>query len=103
MLATCVLALALVVASSAVVALVASPQRAEGAGTGETASSARHWVNTWSAMPQLTEPGNMPPAPFTGERAVLVDTTLRQTVRVTTEATASGCASPTPSAAARCR
>ncbi|KND46487.1 SGNH/GDSL hydrolase family protein [Streptomyces stelliscabiei] len=84
MLATCVLALALVVASSAVVALVASPQRAEGAGTGETASSARHWVNTWSAMPQLTEPGNMPPAPFTGERAVLVDTTLRQTVRVTT-------------------
>ncbi|MEH0628208.1 SGNH/GDSL hydrolase family protein [Streptomyces stelliscabiei] len=84
MLATCVLALALVVASSAVVALVASPRRAEGAATGETASSARHWVNTWSAMPQLTEPGNMPPAPFTGERAVLVDTTLRQTVRVTT-------------------
>nr|WP_202499408.1 SGNH/GDSL hydrolase family protein [Streptomyces sp. SID5476] len=83
-LATCVLALALVVASSAVVALVGSPRRAEGAGTGETASSARHWVNTWSAMPQLTEPGNMPPAPFTGERAVLVDTTLRQTVRVTT-------------------
>jgi lysophospholipase L1-like esterase len=31
-------------------------------------------------MPQLTEPGNMPPAPFTGTAAVLVDTTLRQTV-----------------------
>lgn len=82
--ATCVLALALVVASSAVVALVGSPQRTDGAGTRDTASSTRHWVNTWSAMPQLTEPGNMPPAPFTGERAVLVDTTLRQTVRVTT-------------------
>ncbi len=82
--ATCVLALALVVASSAVVALVGSPQRTDGAGTRGTASSARQWVNTWSAMPQLTEPGNMPPAPFTGERAVLVDTTLRQTVRVTT-------------------
>ncbi|WIM98515.1 GDSL-type esterase/lipase family protein [Actinoplanes oblitus] len=38
------------------------------------------WVHTWTAMPQLTEPGNMPPAPFTGTDAVLVDTTLRQTV-----------------------
>ncbi|MCC9707649.1 SGNH/GDSL hydrolase family protein [Streptomyces sp. MNU76] len=84
MLAVCVLALALVVASSAVVALVRSPHRADGTGTGDTATSARHWVNTWSAMPQLTEPHNMPPAPFTGDRAVLVDTTLRQTVRVTT-------------------
>ncbi|MFF6783218.1 GDSL-type esterase/lipase family protein [Streptomyces sp. NPDC012510] len=84
MIASCVLALALLVASSAVVALVRGPQRTDGAGTGAPARSARHWVNTWSAMPQLTEPGNMPPAPFTGERAVLVDTTLRQTVRVTT-------------------
>lgn len=84
MIATCVLALALLVASSAVVALVRGPQRTDGAGTGDAATSARHWVNTWSAMPQLTEPGNMPPAPFTGDRAVLVDTTLRQTVRVTT-------------------
>jgi hypothetical protein len=23
-----------------------------------------HWVNTWTSMPQLVEPGNMPPAPF---------------------------------------
>ncbi|MDX3514431.1 SGNH/GDSL hydrolase family protein [Streptomyces caniscabiei] len=83
-LAVCVLALALVVASSALVALVRSPERTGGTGTGDTATVARHWVNTWSAMPQLTEPGNMPPAPFTGDRSVLVDTTLRQTVRVTT-------------------
>lgn len=83
-LGVCVLALALIVASSAVVALVRSPHRADGTGAGDTATSARHWVNTWSAMPQLTEPHNMPPAPFTGDRAVLVDTTLRQTVRVTT-------------------
>jgi lysophospholipase L1-like esterase len=82
LIAVCVLALSLVVASSAVVALVGSPQR--DAGAGDTAAAARHWVNTWSAMPQLTEPGNMPPAPFTGDRAVLVDTTLRQTVHVTT-------------------
>ncbi|WP_433832521.1 SGNH/GDSL hydrolase family protein [Actinoplanes sp. CA-015351] len=37
------------------------------------------WSHTWTAMPQLTEPHNMPPAPF----AALNDTTLRQTVRIT--------------------
>ncbi|MEV3973050.1 SGNH/GDSL hydrolase family protein [Streptomyces sp. NPDC050698] len=41
-----------------------------------------HWVNTWTAMPQLTEPGNMPPAPFTQGNRVFADATLRQTVRV---------------------
>jgi lysophospholipase L1-like esterase len=34
-------------------------------------------------MPQLTEPGNLPPAPFTGTASTLVDTTLRQTVHTT--------------------
>jgi lysophospholipase L1-like esterase len=43
-------------------------------------SPRRRWVHTWVAMPQLTEPGNLPPAPFTGADATLVDTTLRQTV-----------------------
>ncbi|MDY7088394.1 MAG: GDSL-type esterase/lipase family protein [Actinomycetota bacterium] len=43
----------------------------------------RRWIHTWTAMPQLTEPHNLPPAPFTGESSVLADTTLRQTVRVT--------------------
>ncbi|WP_434443143.1 GDSL-type esterase/lipase family protein [Lentzea sp. E54] len=42
------------------------------------------WVTTWAAMPQLTEPHNMPPAPFTQDGLVLADATLRQTVRVTT-------------------
>jgi lysophospholipase L1-like esterase len=41
-----------------------------------------HWVNTWVAMPQLTEPGNMPPPPFTTAAGVFVDSTLRQTVHV---------------------
>nr|PPQ62327.1 SGNH hydrolase [Streptomyces sp. QL37] len=35
-------------------------------------------------MPQLTEPGNMPPAPFTRDDSVLDDVTLRQTVHVAT-------------------
>lgn len=43
-----------------------------------------HWVSTWTSMPQLTEPSNMPPAPYTGDDSVLTDTTLRQTVHVTT-------------------
>lgn len=42
-----------------------------------------HWVNTWTAMPQLTEPGNLPPAPFTQNNLVFADATLRQTLRVT--------------------
>ncbi|MEU1432764.1 SGNH/GDSL hydrolase family protein [Streptomyces sp. NPDC005786] len=63
-------------------------------GAGETARPARtahapgpeerdaHWVAAWTSMPQLTEPSNMPPAPFTQEDSVLTDTTLRQTVHV---------------------
>lgn len=43
----------------------------------------RRWIHTWTAMPQLTEPGNMPPAPFTCDGVVLADTTLRQTAHVT--------------------
>lgn len=43
----------------------------------------RHWVATWTAAPQLTEPDNLPPPPFTREGVVLHDSTLRQTVRVT--------------------
>jgi len=41
-----------------------------------------HWVGTWAAAPQLTEPGNMPPAPFTQDNLVFADSTLRQTVHV---------------------
>ena len=33
-----------------------------------------HWVTTWGTAPQLTEPGNLPPAP-------LANSTLRQFVR----------------------
>jgi lysophospholipase L1-like esterase len=41
------------------------------------------WVASWAAMPQLTEPSNMPPAPYTQSASVLTDTTLRQMVHVT--------------------
>jgi len=39
------------------------------------------WVDSWVSMPQLTEPANMPPPPFTGDNLVFADSTLRQTVR----------------------
>ncbi|MFK3979607.1 SGNH/GDSL hydrolase family protein [Micromonospora sp. NPDC050397] len=41
-----------------------------------------HWVNTWVSMPQLAEPHNLPPVPFTQDNLVFADATLRQTVRV---------------------
>lgn len=88
LLGTVVLVLVLAVSASALTALVTGPAPAgagAGAGTaaGAGAGAGRHWVNTWTGMPQLTEPANLPPAPYTGDKSVLVDTTLRQTVRVT--------------------
>jgi lysophospholipase L1-like esterase len=51
--------------------------------TSAGAARGPRWTHTWTAMPQLTEPGNMPPAPFTADGVVFADTTLRQTVHVT--------------------
>lgn len=64
-----------VVAAAIVTALPGSAPSA-------TAGAGPRWLGTWVSMPQLTEPGNMPPAPFTGEDRVLADATLRQTVHV---------------------
>ncbi|GAB1818166.1 SGNH/GDSL hydrolase family protein [Herbidospora sp. RD11066] len=64
----------LVVAALAVALLGMSPAF----GTGKA-----DWVHAWTSMPQLTEPHNLPPAPFTQDDLVMNDTTLRQTVRVT--------------------
>ncbi|OTA76571.1 hypothetical protein M434DRAFT_383377 [Hypoxylon sp. CO27-5] len=40
-----------------------------------------HWVATWVSMPQLVEPNNMPPSPFSGS-AAFKDATLRQTLHL---------------------
>lgn len=42
-----------------------------------------HWVGTWAAAPQLTEPSNMPPAPFTNGNLVFADSTVRMSIHVT--------------------
>src|ERR1044071_5449711 len=38
------------------------------------------WSETWVSMPQLTEPGNLPPPPFTTAGGVFIDSTVRQTL-----------------------
>ncbi|KAF2448995.1 SGNH hydrolase [Karstenula rhodostoma CBS 690.94] len=42
-----------------------------------------HWVDTWASMPQLTEPANLPRAPFNQTGAVFVNSTIRQTLHMT--------------------
>ena len=42
-----------------------------------------HWIDTWVAAPQLTEPSNMPPPRFTQVNLVFADSTIRQTIHVT--------------------
>ncbi|PGH06357.1 hypothetical protein AJ80_08191 [Polytolypa hystricis UAMH7299] len=41
-----------------------------------------HWVATWASMPQLTEPHNLPEAPFNETGRVFHNSTIRQTVKV---------------------
>lgn len=42
--------------------------------SGRLSAADGHWVTTWGCAPQLTEPGNLPPAP-------LANSTLRQFIR----------------------
>ncbi|KAI1335676.1 GDSL-like Lipase/Acylhydrolase [Xylariaceae sp. FL0016] len=42
----------------------------------------RRWVDIWTAMPQLTEPANLPSAPFNETGVVFRNATIRQTLRV---------------------
>ncbi|KAF3920707.1 hypothetical protein ABW21_db0209806 [Orbilia brochopaga] len=42
-----------------------------------------HWVDIWGTMPQLTEPQNLPSAPYNGTSGVFVDATIRQTIFIT--------------------
>lgn len=42
-----------------------------------------HWITAWTAMPQLTEPANLPPPPFNATPAIFANTTIRQTIRLT--------------------
>ncbi|KAJ7739969.1 SGNH hydrolase [Mycena maculata] len=45
-------------------------------------TATNRWVNTWTAMPQLTEFTNLPPPPFNGTEGVFFNTTMRQTLHM---------------------
>ncbi|KAK3953138.1 SGNH hydrolase-type esterase domain-containing protein [Pseudoneurospora amorphoporcata] len=51
-----------------------------------SAKSSNQWIDIWGSMPQLVEPGNLPPAPYNGGDAVFQNATLRQTVYITQDA-----------------
>src|SRR5215469_8221403 len=68
--------------TSAVVRPGASPVL-KVSGAANAQAEAGHWVGTWAAAPQLTEPSNMPPAPFTNGDLVFADSTVRQSIHVT--------------------
>jgi lysophospholipase L1-like esterase len=70
-------------AATAIVAPVATAVPRAIADTTTAPRTRERWVGTWVSMPQLTEPNNMPPPPFTQDNLVLANATLRQTVRVT--------------------
>ncbi|MEU9092914.1 SGNH/GDSL hydrolase family protein [Streptomyces sp. NPDC087901] len=74
------------IATGALLAAVSPALGAGGAAGADHAPGPKernaHWVAAWTSMPQLTEPSNMPPAPFTQDDSVMTDTTLRQTVHV---------------------
>ena len=77
--------LASLLVAAAVTAAVAAPVAVKSLSTNDrpaSASTPGAWIHSWTAMPQLTEPGNLPPAPFTQADRVLVDSTVRQTVHV---------------------
>ncbi len=42
-----------------------------------------HWVDTWTAMPQLTEFANLPQPPFNQSQLVFPNSTIRQTLYTT--------------------
>jgi lysophospholipase L1-like esterase len=41
------------------------------------------WISTWAASPQLSQPENLPPPPFSRGGLAFADSTIRQTIRVT--------------------
>ncbi|EME86875.1 uncharacterized protein MYCFIDRAFT_77321 [Pseudocercospora fijiensis CIRAD86] len=44
------------------------------------------WVDTWTCMPQLTEPANLPPPPYNGSTAIFGNSSIRQTIKISTGA-----------------
>ncbi|KAI0482611.1 SGNH hydrolase-type esterase domain-containing protein [Xylariaceae sp. FL0804] len=56
------------------------------AGRSSAAAGKNHWIDVWTAMPQLTEPANLPNPPFNGSGVVFENATIRQTLQLTADA-----------------
>ncbi|KAI9710761.1 MAG: hypothetical protein M1820_002594 [Bogoriella megaspora] len=56
--------------------------RANGGGTITPYIPGGHWVDTWTAMPQLTEFTNLPNAPYNQTNLVFANSTIRQTLHM---------------------
>ncbi|KZV73764.1 SGNH hydrolase [Peniophora sp. CONT] len=41
-----------------------------------------HWIDTWTATPQLTEASGLPPPPFNATTAIFENATIRQTLHL---------------------
>lgn len=63
-----------------ILALLFSCQHVHGAPVSNSVAQ-DHWVVAWAAMPQLTEPANLPSASF-NQSPKFFDTTIRQTVKL---------------------
>ncbi|MFL6076338.1 MAG: SGNH/GDSL hydrolase family protein [Mycobacteriales bacterium] len=72
----------LAVAGAMAAAVVTALPHAPAVGDPVSPRAYAHWVDSWASMPQLTEPGNLPPAPFTQPNLVLADATVRQTIHL---------------------
>ncbi|KZV92471.1 SGNH hydrolase [Exidia glandulosa HHB12029] len=64
----------------ALIALLALAAGAFGSSLRSRQTSGQHWVDTWAAMPQLTESTNLPPSPFNRSGSVFTNSTIRQTI-----------------------
>lgn len=77
-------------ALTALLALSATGTVARPLSPGQEDGSDKEWITVWGAMPQLTEPNNLPPEPFVSAAAVTGDRgryqNRRQRLTVTTPA-----------------
>lgn len=74
--------------ASLAIPLLAAPPPPSYGGNGDISPNPRnaHWVDTWTSMPQLTEFANLPPPPFNQTNLVFPNSTIRQTLHMSTGA-----------------
>ncbi|KAL5113890.1 hypothetical protein ACEQ8H_008211 [Pleosporales sp. CAS-2024a] len=72
---------AVLVVTLATIAVLSPVAQSRAIRSADESQDGYHWINTWTSMPQLVEPSNMPPSQFSSG-SVLKDATLRQTLHM---------------------